>query len=556
MKKRLFALTLALILACTFTIPAGAAYTDEYWEGNAEGYDQGFADGMAAWEAGEPLPEPVPTGTWDEGYADGYEDGFYEGYEWAELFDEHGEDWGYDPDWMTDLLVDAGGTPGQINIRYNESCIAFDTVWPEKQGGRVMAPVRPVLETLGAEVAYDSGVVTATMDDGRVLTHTVGTDTVAVADGAGETETVSMDCASYIRGGSTFVPVRFFGEALGLNVLWDGDLNAVVLLDVDALKEQYDPQMTALNLLLSEAQLRQEPGKTYRETASLNLDVTAFDTIAGDKKFSASAKADTLTGSEGFQTTLEVDASALMDLLQAQYESEWGPITPEDLEMFTMLSRMEAEMRYNRETDTLYIRSPLIDLMMGQTTWLQQYMDSAALGLPVTTDGRVLTMTDLAVLSALGEAGGSYYFTFEAYDLAADALEEMVTILGNDRFTRSGSTWSLKTDDLLAALQESYQEDYYYDAPMTLAASLQITDKGNGRCDITGSYSQRSADYIIGLDFTSRDTTSKATLDFHVKNTMKGTLTVDATRRVTDEPVETLPPVADVTMDLEDMGYI
>lgn len=554
MKKRLLALTLALLLACTLIIPAGAETTDDYWEGYDEGYDQGYGDGMDAWEAGETLPEPEPEPelTREDGYEDGYAEGFQAGYEmaqWGEIMEQDQRDW------IERNLETAGGALGQINVRYNEFCIAFDTVWPEKQNGRVMAPVRPVLETMGAEVKYDSGLVTATMDDGRILTHTVGTDMVAVADGAGETETFSMDCASYIRGGTTFVPVRFFGEALGMIVQWDGDHNAAVLVNVDKLKEQYDTRLTAVNLVLSEAQLRQASDETYRETANLKLDVTAFDTIAGDKKFSASAKTDTLTGSEGFQTTLKVDASALVDLLQEQYELIWGPVLPEQQELLDMLGQLEAEMRYNRETDTLYIRSPYIDLMMGQTTWLEQYLDSASLGLLPAADGEVLTATDLAVLSSLEEAESGYSDPFNMYDMAAYGLDQLVAILGDDQFTRSGSTWTMKTDDLMSLLQEEDADDYMTFESVPTSASLQITDRGNGRCDITGSFAQRSVDYIIELDFTSRDTSTRATMDFHLKNTMKGTLTVDATRRVTDEPVETLPPVADVTMNLEDVGY-
>lgn len=552
MKKRLFTLALTLILACTFIIPAGAEYTDEYWEGYEEGFSAGYDDGYNAWENGVPAPEP--TGTRDEGYSDGYAEGYDNDYFDAQM---GYVEWDQDNDnWTMDLLEAAGGVPGKINVRYNDFCIDFGTVWPENCGGRVMAPVRPVLESLGAEVAYDGGVVTATMDDGRVLTHTVGTDTVVVAWGEGETESVSMDCASFVRGGATFVPVRFFGEALGMSVLWDGDFNAVVLLDVDDLKEQYDARLTAVNLLLSELQLRQEPDKTYRETANLKLDLTAFDTIAGDKRFSATAKTDTLTNRKGFQTTLKLNASSLVELLRQKYEQERGPMLPEEQNIFElMLSQVEMEMRYNRETDTLYIRSPYIDLMMGQNTWLQQYLDGDSMGLLPVADGEMLTATDLALLSSLQEAETGYGYPFNTYDMAAYALDQLVAILGDDQFTCAGSTWTLKTDDLMSLLRDEDTDDYMSFKTVPTSASLQITDKGNGRCDITGSFAQRSADYILELDFTSRDTSTKATMNFHLKNTMKGTLTADSTRRVTDEKVETLPPVEDVTMDLEDVGY-
>ena len=131
MKKRWFTIVLALTLAGTYTIPAGAAHSDEYWDGYNEGFDAGYADGNAAWEAGE--AEPGPIGTREEGYTDGYAEGFDSGY-----FDAQ---WGYDDwedetgDWLAQELTAAGGQPGRINVKYNDRCIDFETVWPENQCG-------------------------------------------------------------------------------------------------------------------------------------------------------------------------------------------------------------------------------------------------------------------------------------------------------------------------------------------------------------------------------------------------------------------------------------
>ena len=551
MKKRWFTIVLALTLAGTYTIPAGAAHSDEYWDGYNEGFDAGYADGAAAWEAGE--AEPGPIGTREDGYTDGYAEGFDSGY-----FDAQ---WGYDNwedetgDWLAQELTDAGGEPGQINVKYNDRCIDFATVWPENQCGRVMAPARPVLEALGAAVTYDGGVMTASLEDGRTLTHTVNTDTVAVTDGAGETRTCSMDSASYVTGGVTFVPVRFFAEALDLAVLWDGDYQTVVLLDPASLEETYGSQLTLVNLLLSEVQLRQNPEQTYRETADIALDLTLFDTIQGDKHLNATAKTDTLTNSDGFQTTLEVDISELMDLLMEEYGAESGGLSAEDEAVFRLLGRLEAELRYDNETQTLYIQNPLIDLMMGQTTWLEQYVGDLLDGdWPVLDGAEPLTVTDLVLLSRMQDVEMGNLYAFHCYEGVDTTLNLLLSVLGDSQFTRSGSTYTLHTEDLVTDYLNDASLFYYTETP-SMGLDLQITDRGGGRCDFNGALSVDGADYVLGLDLASRDSGEQATLTFHLKNLCKGTLSVTTARRVTDELVETLPPPEAVSMALEEVGY-
>lgn len=548
MKKRWFAIVLALTLAGTCTIPAGAAYTDEYWDGYNEGFEAGYADGVAAWEAGE--AEPAPIGTREEGYDDGYAEGFDAGYLWGDDDWENGS-----ADWPAQELTDAGGAPGRINVKYNDRCIDFDAVWPENQGGSVMAPVRPVLEAMGAAVTYDGGVMTASLEDGRILTHTVGDDTVAVTDGAGETKLCSMASTSYVTGGVTFVPVRLFAEALGLTVLWDSDYQTVVLLDPVSLEETYGSRLTLLNLLLSEIQLRQNPEETYRETADIALDLTLFDTIEGDKHLNATAKTDTLTNGDGFQTTLEVDISELMDLLLEEYGAEGGALSAEDETVFRLLGRLEAELRYDNETQTLYIQNPLLDLMMGQTTWLEQPLgDLLDWGWPVLDGSEPLTVTDLVLLSQMQDVEMGNLYAFHCYEGVDTSLNLLLSVLGDDQFTRSGSTYTLHAENVTIG---SYNDAalFYYSGTPTVGLDLQLTDRGGGRCDFTGALSVESADYVLGLDLSSRDSGGQATLTFHLKNLCKGVLSVTTSRRVTDEPVETLPPAEAVSMALEEVGY-
>ena len=99
-------------------------------------------------------------------------------------------------------IQDAGGVPGQVNVMLNGKCLSFGKAAPEIVSGRTMVPMRAILESLGAQVAYDGDTKTATVTLGEtVLTHVIGETTISTAAG----ETLQMKAASYIKSGRTMV---------------------------------------------------------------------------------------------------------------------------------------------------------------------------------------------------------------------------------------------------------------------------------------------------------------------------------------------------------------
>lgn len=108
--------------------------------------------------------------------------------------------------------------------------IFIDGVWletgdaaPYIQDGRTMVPFRALFQALGATVEWDGERRAVTGSKGDVeIRLTIGSST-AYVDGSPTT----LEVPGAIRGGHTYVPLRFVGEALGASVTWDGANSAV-----------------------------------------------------------------------------------------------------------------------------------------------------------------------------------------------------------------------------------------------------------------------------------------------------------------------------------------
>lgn len=110
-----------------------------------------------------------------------------------------------------------------INVRVNGDPVAFPTVGPQKVGGRVLVPLRGVMEKLGAYVSYEAGTKTVTANKSGVdVTLRLG-DRSAVVNN----RTVTLDVPAQEFRGSTMVPLRFVGEALGAEVRWNAATSTV-----------------------------------------------------------------------------------------------------------------------------------------------------------------------------------------------------------------------------------------------------------------------------------------------------------------------------------------
>lgn len=112
-----------------------------------------------------------------------------------------------------------------IGVTVNGEAVRFSGVGPQRVQGRVMVPLRGVMERLGAYVSYNAAGRTVTATRGDVdLQLRIG-ERSAIVNG----RQVTLDVPAQEYQGSTLVPLRFMGEALGADVKWDGALQAVVI---------------------------------------------------------------------------------------------------------------------------------------------------------------------------------------------------------------------------------------------------------------------------------------------------------------------------------------
>jgi len=131
--------------------------------------------------------------------------------------------------WMPVVLLSLAATvfaQNNIQVTVNGQPVAFDQAGPQMMNGRVLVPLRGVMEQIGAYVQWDaaSHTVTATKAGSNIQLR-IG-DRTATVNG----QPVSLDVPAMIIGGSTMVPLRFVGESLGADVRWDAPSNTVAII--------------------------------------------------------------------------------------------------------------------------------------------------------------------------------------------------------------------------------------------------------------------------------------------------------------------------------------
>lgn len=129
--------------------------------------------------------------------------------------------------WLaTAMLCAAVASNAQaLSVTVDGDPVQFATIGPRMVGGRVLVPLRGVMEKIGAFVEWTAATRTVTASKGDIdLSLRIG-DRTAIVNG----RTVSLDVPGQIISGTTMVPLRFMGEALGADVTWDAPTQTVMI---------------------------------------------------------------------------------------------------------------------------------------------------------------------------------------------------------------------------------------------------------------------------------------------------------------------------------------
>lgn len=426
-----------------------------------------------------------------------------------------------------------------LSVQLSGKTLTFPDVQPFFENGRTMVPFRTVAEALGAEVGYDSGTVSASLD-GTVCRFAIGGDTLTVSDRVtGKVlKTVPLDASPIEKDGRTCVPVRFLAESLGLTVEWDDGAQCAVLYDRDALLGSIDSGFTTANRWLA-AVPRLQNTDAVRMGLTAKLDCTAFDTISGDKKYSASGTMTLISDGKSASLSASADLSALAGLLSSDLiSSADGPTS--QLFSASMLSYYKSalgnaafDLIYNADTDTLYVRSPLLFSALTSSTgtdkktdgWYyeEHFSEKTALGDLLTLYRNADTPNTCgAALLASAEAYAEEYGGWSGfYSSLEDRQQSLSAVLGDAVFTRSGDRCtaqpSVKSllggeEDDMVGVSGSYTLN-----TATGAASGDLT------LDIKGSLFPVANRTRLTFDLSG--TSGRMTLSNHLRN--QGTLTFD-----------------------------
>lgn len=122
------------------------------------------------------------------------------------------------------MALQTGGAWAQsINVIVNGDPVQFVGTGPQQVNGRVLVPVRGVLEKLGAVVAWKPQTQSVIASNANVDIQLRLGDRQATVNG----KTVLLDVPAMAIEGHTMVPLRFLGEALGAEVKWDNATRTV-----------------------------------------------------------------------------------------------------------------------------------------------------------------------------------------------------------------------------------------------------------------------------------------------------------------------------------------
>lgn len=484
--KRLISIVLSLILALSLMVPALAEETavplwQEYGcESEAECIELWFDGDESAYREEEAAAQEYETWkstTMAEEVAAFDADAYWaSGDCWqAEYYDSKEafmEDWVLETEkdfydcmldqWLEDewyeywaaqetarLRAELGGVEGQIGVMVDGAYVQFPDQAPELVDGRTMVPCRQVLEAFGGEVRYENGEAVCELGD-RMLRFCPGSD-VAVLVREGRETPIQMDVACYYKNGRIYIPVRFFAEALGCDVLWDSAYDTAVILRRDKIISELDSRFTVLNRLLTVS--AQNADQNLQTTLQLDGKLTMLDSINGDKTYPISGKVTAVSVGTVMDLSATMDLSSLAALLNG------GSTSAETARLQKLLKNAKMQIICDAVSGTMYIQmTGLSELTYGM------YEDDAWLAVPMPTleDMGVAAVTSLGALFYESQLMYTYSDPVTLYSEMQTMAENLAAYIGDDCFKKDGNYDVLSFDktDYLSHLAAEYGLTY------------------------------------------------------------------------------------------------
>lgn len=443
-----------------------------------------------------------------------------------------------------DSEAPAARTGGGVDMQINGQYIDFTGAEPEIVDGRTMVPMRAALDALGASVDYDhaSRTVTASLG-GTSLRHVIGTDEITVSGG----QALTMDAASYVKNGSVMAPLRFFSQALGLEVYWDRGQRTAVVIDRQGIVAEIDKSFSVLN----DVQAKQKADLTGNLSMEMDLDGTAkvLDSINGDREYPFSMEMTGLYGPSAINAQGSMDLSVLTALIE--YLGEEVPQEAADL-----LKDLDFQMIFSDAG--LWMRMPaLMDMLRASgeavpqgEVWFQLgssdmeglldlYSMAMAAGQESVTMGEVLyAMAEYADLDA----------PVNIYDDVTEAAGVLTALMGDDTFTKNGGDYGWKLDQAVM----DQLADALGASGAAFPGAMEMTLREDGGAEFSMEITVEEDPIALSMTLSGTSTATDSALQGRIQVKDVCDVTFQAASRVQpsqDAPVSA-PPADAVVVDM------
>lgn len=533
--KKLLSILLALVMAFALAAPALAVEPTE------SDYDQYYPQYIKVlWqETREEHPEEtalfleeLPTWfaetwgdyyeSWDEFAATypseelAYYDCFYD---WLSDYQSEQE--------KTQFITAHGGVPGQFNLMVNGKFLTFPAERPLYQDrGVTYVDAKTLSEALGVEVAADE------------------------------------------KGYAAASPAA---KAAGYQCFWDKEYNAGVFVSAKAMSAGIDKGFTIVNRLLARNTLT---GAVQRSVGNVSGNLTLFDTIDGNKTAGLSYAYDVTDSKAGVAGAVDYDLSALWTVLEGYIAMPLdGEAGAEEftrtLELARALMKGKAEVRMDLEQQTAYFSMPALFRALNSRLAQSgvQLVENSWITLPLAELG--LDMDALPALPETAPTVGSLLcagLEVGSGDGAAllcgsimDSAGQLSAFIGDGKFTRKGDAdvLTLTREDLLALTAEDEYLNYQLQSLSQLDLTLSVKDNGDAEVDFACRLAKKSGGLSLGdvavitVRAALKGAETEATVEYHLKNTLKLTVTSRLTRSTPDAAPSLTPPKGAAVFDVQ-----
>ena len=454
-----------------------------------------------------------------------------------------------------------GGPAEGVGVMWMGTYVQFPDAQPVIRNGRTMVPVRAFMEFTGAEVDYGDNTVFLTLPDGTEISFVIG-ETAAKLTRGGVDGSFTMDTPTYVENDRTYVPLRFFSEALGCDVFWDADYETAVVIDPAETIEEINGAFTIMNRVLSAQERDNE--KAYSVRGSMTGDLTLFDTLKGDKNCGLAMEFSGLTQGMNMDVKASWDMREFLSLLLGSVEPLTGEMDEDTAALLAALESTELELIYNGDADQMFLRSPMVPVLAGlllgadadfpADAWygfcpgLEELNDAAASAPAAATVGDLLYMLSASDYAGIG-----------AYADVMQTASELAAWIGDDCFTEEDGGWTLRfaLDELLERFDVDYDEisalygDYDVLGVENFDVQLRVDADGNcsGSADVLIDNTTLGMKLAAKLVLTGEQMSCDVFL--HLRNSMELHLVTDATVEESAEAPRQTPPAAEQVFDLD-----